>query len=82
MDINDILSNASFLWSPGVFAIVAALAVLFVWISARTVQRQTRSGWKAKPLPAKPGHYRRDRIFTFILVSRNRAIYAKIAESY
>lgn len=33
MNINDILSNASFLWSPGVFAIVAALAVLLVWIS-------------------------------------------------
>ncbi|TFG67619.1 MAG: type II secretion system F family protein [Anaerolineales bacterium] len=33
MNIDDILSNASFLWSPGVFAIVAALAVLFIWIA-------------------------------------------------
>lgn len=33
MNINTLLSNASFLWSPGVFALVAALAVLFIWIA-------------------------------------------------
>ena len=33
MDINTILSNISFLWNPGVFAILAALTVLFLWLA-------------------------------------------------
>ncbi|MDF1513328.1 MAG: type II secretion system F family protein [Anaerolineae bacterium] len=33
MDFNNILSNLSVLWSPGIFAILCAVAVLFVWFA-------------------------------------------------
>ena len=33
MDINTILSNTRFLWTPGVFAILSALTVLFIWVA-------------------------------------------------
>ena len=40
MDFNTILSNLSFLWSPGIFAILATLAVLFIWIAVAPSRRK------------------------------------------
>ena len=40
MDINTILANASLLWTPGTFAILSTLAVLFLWIAVAPSRAQ------------------------------------------
>lgn len=40
MDFNSILSNASFLWTPGVFGILTTLTVLFLWLAVAPSQAQ------------------------------------------